>query len=234
MIIRGLFLVMFLSSVLAVISSAQTPPLQSCPRVLVTGPAGIVDPGEMFRFYVSVEPEDSSRSVTFEWEVKGGTIVSRRDGNSIDVRPEKYYNKTITATVKVIGLSEGCANIASEDAESICDPYLVIGDAALWAQYSGEAWLEERKNLDSLVDRGLKRYPNYVIYLEKSFSQEMRQQDVNTRIGQIRKYLSKVRKLPKDRFFIRLSIGNRNQTTGYLVPQNAPVLDPNYSDPCLK
>jgi hypothetical protein len=222
---------MFLCSVLSVIASAQVSPTQNCPKISVVGPAGIVDPGNIVRFSVLFDRE-VSQSTAFEWEVSGGAIVGQRDRSVIEVLPEKYFNEKTTATVKVHGLPEGCASAASEIYEAVCDPYLVM-EAALWTQYSGMSWQEERESLDSLVLKGLKSRPDNVIYLEKTFPSDMSKNDVDARIHRMKEYLTKVRKLPKNRFFIRSSIGGiRAQTTGYLVREDAPVLDPNYIDGC--
>lgn len=207
----------------------------ACPSISVTGPAGIVEPGRTVHFSVSLEPEEASRPLGFEWTVSGGAILGRQDTRALEVRPEKYFNKETTATVLVRGLPDGCAGTARESFIVVCDPYLVIsGEVSFWTQYSEVSWQEERESLDSVVLDGLKSRPRQVIYLEKTFGNGASQKDVDTQIRRIRNYLNKVRRIPRDGFFIRTSRGDRAQTNVYLVPRDAPVLNSNYLDPCLQ
>jgi hypothetical protein len=215
---------------------AQNRPSDSqCPTITVTGPAGIAEPGELLPFSVSLTPDVATQPLRFQWRVSGGAIVGRQDTRTLEVRPEKYFNKSTTVTVKVIGLPDSCPNEASEMSQTVCDPYLVLGnDVSLWNQYSDATWQEERENLDSLAIDGLKRHPQHVIYLEKTFGKEAAEKVVKARLRQISNYLNKVRRIPKSQFYIRILRGGHGRTTGYLVPPDAPVLDPKYVEPCLQ
>lgn len=219
-----------MTSVSVVIGQAETP--AKCPSISITGPAGIVQPGDLLRFTVSIHSENTTQNLAFEWNVEAGAIVSGQGTKTLEVKPEKYYNKTTIATVSVTGLPDGCPKTASESGGTVCDSYLIVGDASLWTQYSKFSWAEERSELDAIVRNGLTRYPDRVIYLEKTFEEHLPQKNVDARVRQIKTHLRKAKKLPNDRIFIRLFRGNRDRTTAYLVPFNAPVLDPNYSDPC--
>ncbi len=217
------------------ITAAQDESRSDCPTISVTGPAGITQPGDLLRFTLSIDPEQSLPDLSFEWKVEGGTIVRGQGTKRLEVRPEKYFNKATIATVKATGLPVGCPSTASEIGMTVCDPYLVIaGDVFLWTQYSTVSWMDERRKLDSIVRDGLGRYPDHVIYLEKTFEEGFPQKNVDVRVRQIKIYLQKMRKLPKDRIFIRTFRGIRDFTTAYLVPLDAPVLSPNYAEPCLQ
>ena len=82
------------------------------------------------------------------------------------------------------------------------------------------------KHLDSLAIDGLQRHPGYTIYLEKTFRKETSPNEVNASIRQINNYLNKVKRLPRNRFFIRSFRGKTVRTNGYLVPPDVPVWIP--------
>ena len=223
-------LVLIFASVVHVQSQNEK---SGCPTISVTGPAGIVQPPDLFAYTVYVDPEVSWPKIGFEWTITGGEVVGRTDTKTVKVQPDKYFGKATIASVRVQGLPEGCPNTASEMGGSVCDSYLVMeADVSFWTQYREVTWQGEQKELDSLAIDGLKRNPEHVIYLEKAFQKALPQSAVDSRIRQIRNYLSKVRKLPQSRYFIRVSRGNVNQTNGYLVPQDAPVLVSSYQNPC--
>ncbi len=86
-----------------------------CPSITVTGPAGITQQGEKFRFSGAVEG-NLPRNVAFEWAVSGGKIVDGQGTLNIKVDADWKDGASVTATLEVIGLPEGCPTSDSETA----------------------------------------------------------------------------------------------------------------------
>lgn len=207
--------------------------LAACPTLSVTGPAGIVEPGKLLRFDLSIEPKLPSKDLTFAWTVSEGTIIGGNDREFLVVRPEQYFNQTLTATVAVIGLPEGCPFTASDFFHVSCDPYLAISsDVSFWTQYYDLQWEEEKARLDAAVSDGLKRFPGRAVYIETTFDHKLSQAQLESRTRRITDHL--LMKLPANRSFVRTLRGNRTFTNIYLVPDDAPVLDPAYKEYCLQ
>lgn len=204
---------------------------EHCPTFSVTGPAGIVEPGENVSFYLSAKPEGVSKDLSFVWTVSGGKIIGRNDRPILNVRPEKYFNKDTTATVTVTGLPEGCPVTASDTFIVVCDPYLVMdANVSFWDQYFDLEWKEERPRLDAAVTDGLKRFPDRTIYIETTIDDKLSDAETEARTRRIKGYLNA--KLTADRSFTRTFRGDRNGTNVYLVPKDSPVLDPDFIDGC--
>lgn len=93
---------------LTAITAAQSVP--GCPVVAVSGPAGLVSPGEIARYSIRVDPIDSQQ-LAFNWSLSHGIIRSGQGTQEIEVvQPELC----VTATVEVSGLPENCPTIISE------------------------------------------------------------------------------------------------------------------------
>ena len=104
------FVPLLLSFLFATITiSAQVNP--QCPNISVTGPAGIIQPGEIIPFTVTVKPTESKLS--YKWAVSTGVIVDGQGTPTIKVRrgADELFP---TATVDVVGLPEDCPKIESE------------------------------------------------------------------------------------------------------------------------
>jgi hypothetical protein len=101
------FVLSFLFAALTV--SAQVNP--QCPNISVTGPAGLIQPGELIPFTVTVKPTEST--LTYKWTVDGGTITKGKDTATINVsvRPDA---SALTVSVEIGGLPDECPRTASE------------------------------------------------------------------------------------------------------------------------
>lgn len=87
-----------------------------CPSISVTGPAGIIQRGEKFVF-IGRTDGDVPKNVLFQWEVSGGKIVEGQGTLKISANAEwRLGGATITATLTVLGLPDGCPKSASETA----------------------------------------------------------------------------------------------------------------------
>lgn len=107
----ALLLFVFADSVLP--QTANT----SCPTISVTGPAGITQPGDKFQFVGTVEG-DVPKNLSFQWVVSaGGKITEGQETLNISVDAEwPSGGISITGTLNVLGLPEGCVKSASETA----------------------------------------------------------------------------------------------------------------------
>ena len=90
---------------------AQTP--ASCPTINVTGPAGVVTPGEYFYFAAELSgpvPKD----VSFSWIINDVDIIDGQGTLKIQAKfLESAVGRSVTGTIKLSGLPEGCPDSAA-------------------------------------------------------------------------------------------------------------------------
>ncbi|MCC6327943.1 MAG: hypothetical protein IT174_05465 [Acidobacteria bacterium] len=99
-----------------------------CPNISVTAPAGIVQPKEKFVFTGNLEGNVPPKAF-FNWDVTGGRIVVGQGTMKIFVDADwNAGGATITATLTVQGLPDGCPKSASETGSVIIDPSPVLID----------------------------------------------------------------------------------------------------------
>ncbi len=109
----------FFAVTVAVLSPAtigvfQTAQPTECPTIRVTGPAGIIDPGEIAKYEADLDLKGSNVTPTFRWTISTGEIVSGQGTSSIEVR--QPADSCMTVTVEVTGFPDSCPLIASETA----------------------------------------------------------------------------------------------------------------------
>lgn len=107
---------------LAIMSAAQvgsdaSMPLpshtQACPTVTVDCPTGVTEASTPVRFTANIEGADPKATLTYNWSVSTGTIISGQGTSAIIVDQAGTADRSITATVKVGGLDSSCPLIAS-------------------------------------------------------------------------------------------------------------------------
>lgn len=103
--------------------------LSKCPTISVTGPAGIVQPGNQFVFSGDLEGT-IPKYLTYVWEVSVGKITNGQGTLRISVAPDwrSDVGKTMVATLKVVGLPEGCPNSDYGSAAVLDEPRVVLFD----------------------------------------------------------------------------------------------------------
>ncbi|MEO8573378.1 MAG: hypothetical protein ABI481_05370 [Pyrinomonadaceae bacterium] len=110
----------FLLSTIALFSTyamAQS----DCPSISVNGPAGIVQVGELANYSVAIDlPPEGQLTLHYVWSVSAGTIVRGQGTTVIEVR--QPTNESVTVTVEVRGLPQGCPNSATETAAGLMAP----------------------------------------------------------------------------------------------------------------
>ncbi|HYJ91500.1 MAG TPA: hypothetical protein VEV84_09340 [Pyrinomonadaceae bacterium] len=84
----------------------------NCPTLEVTGPSGITALGGIMPFAVIVS-DPSLRKLTFAWTVSAGTIVEGQGTRVIKVRAPAGGGPSVSATVSVGGLPNGCISASS-------------------------------------------------------------------------------------------------------------------------
>lgn len=119
-----------------------------CPSITVTGPAGMISPGDAAQFSASIDGLEGSVGIGYEWSVNAGIIVEGQGTSAISVQTtSENEGMNITATVQVTGIPLGCTMSASE----------VVGVAAnvfvcgLRDEYGPVAWREEQAWLDNFM-----------------------------------------------------------------------------------
>jgi len=83
----------------------------TCPVVTVYGPPGIVLPGEIVRFSVTVNSVEEARPLTYKWSLSNGVIRSGQGTPDIEV---VLPRSDLTVTVEVGGLPQNCPSMSSD------------------------------------------------------------------------------------------------------------------------
>lgn len=96
---------------LAALSAMAQETKPECPKIEVTGPAGVVWRGEEMTFTANVV--GAGADIRYDWTVSIGRVVKGEGTASIVVVVDES-NTTVKATVEVSGLPEGCEAKASE------------------------------------------------------------------------------------------------------------------------
>ena len=93
-----------------------------CPKLTVTGPAGVTQPGEPMTIYADVTG-DKSKKYWFAWTITDSVIMGGQGTSELKARylPQAWGGR-VTASVTVRGLPRGCADSASDTFAIIVDP----------------------------------------------------------------------------------------------------------------
>jgi len=184
-----------------------------CPTVQVTGPAGIHGPGEPVKFTADVKGA-GLREVEHKWKVSQGKIVDGQGTNAITMVYDRDANGTsITATVEVSGLPEGCPNGASEII-TYCIPLVPI----LVAEGSIAVTSIDKVRLDKLAAELADR-PDSQGYLIEYFPPKTSQQAVDAKIQLVIRHLKK--SVDEARITIVTEFYEKPFTRYYIVPPGA-------------
>ena len=103
---RFIALFLFSSSLFVTLANAQ------CPEVSLMGPVSSVSVGEKLKFTLRVSNVENYPDLKYVWRATGGEIVSGQGTPSIEIRRDEFT--TLTASVKITGVPEGCTHILSE------------------------------------------------------------------------------------------------------------------------
>lgn len=82
-----------------------------CPMISVTGPSGLVSPGQLAMFSAQIDNKANNFTLEYEWSTSVGKIVTGQGTSRIEVVMPAH---SLTVTLEVKGLPSNCPNIASE------------------------------------------------------------------------------------------------------------------------
>ena len=83
-----------------------------CPSITITGPTGIVPPGEPYEFTAKLVGE-LPKNKRYLWSVSKGQILEGQGTLRIRVYHVEDNAENLTATIKVVGLLRNCTNTAA-------------------------------------------------------------------------------------------------------------------------
>lgn len=207
-------------------------PAKTCPSIGIEHRGGVVERGDHVEF--RLKNRERVGGLAFHWTVKNGKIESGQGTSTIRVLPATYFTRPVEASVRVRGLPEGCADTFEESYAVPCHPYLATSvDVSFWSEYKAVPWTSERKQLQGIFARGLRWQPEKIVYIEKGFPLNSTVRTRDAAINRIRNFVLRTLKIPRNKLYIRSRIG-RSATRLYLVPSDAPVLDPNWKESCVQ
>jgi hypothetical protein len=115
------WLILLVSSVAGI---GQVGPKASCPSFQVTGPAGILDRGDVGSFTITIENPASYR---YLWKVEsGGELVGGQGTTLVWASYDPQNWEMLSAWVEVFGLPAGCPNKATASTHFSIDPGPVL------------------------------------------------------------------------------------------------------------
>lgn len=186
-----------------------------CPTVYVTGPAGITAPGEIYWFEATVKGRDGE-TFEYDWVVSIGKITERVGKTRIGVlATREMAGLSVTATVRVKGLPDGCENVASESS-GICD---CSPEPVLLDEFSIAISKLNLPSLGAAVVE-LEDSRNSQLYIIEYFPSNTTKAVVDRKIAAIRKHLSDKHKFDLSRVTIvsAPSENDKTLTKIYKVP----------------
>lgn len=194
---------------------SQTEENPNCPVLSVSGPAGIVSPGEIMTFTATLDEKAKNYNIEYVWSVsEGNEIVGGQGTPKIEIIQKDAGGNT-TATVEIKGLPEGCPNLASENV-SYCSPisFTLIDDFSLDARRIDKA------RIDNLLNE-LQNNPNDQGYIIEYFEPKTSKASIDQKIKKLTNYIARIRRFDANRITIVRVLENENRTKFYLVPPGA-------------
>jgi hypothetical protein len=101
----------------------------ACPKIIVSGPAGITIPGEPIHFVATVDPEIPA-SAKLRWTVRKAQIIDGWGSLHIVVLSEEteVCGGSLSATLEIEGLPTGCPYEFTETLTICCPPESILID----------------------------------------------------------------------------------------------------------
>ena len=191
-------------------------PGNDCPSMSVTGPAGIVEPGETGMYVVELIGKVPP-GITFKWSLSEGGISEGQGTRSIKVvfPEQKGGVSSSTATVEVVGLSPGCPNTASETYSIVIDYIPMLLD-----EFSIGPSMVNKKALAAAAD-DLSKNANNQLYIIEYFRAGTSKKSVEKKLAMIRAYMTRSLKFDGSRITIITDVAHAPLTKIYRVPPGA-------------
>lgn len=86
--------------------------IDDCPKLVITCPDELPESGKTYVVKVRVDGANQTKKLSYKWSVSSGEIVDGQGTSTLKVRFTKPW-ESLTATVEVGGLPDGCGNTAS-------------------------------------------------------------------------------------------------------------------------
>ena len=210
---------MWVTCLTILVAAGQAASQSACPSIRITGPSGILNPGDLAMFSAGVDGVDMT-SLRFHWSVTDGTVEEGSGTSSVQVRaPKSLEVGTVRVSLKVDGLPTSCPS----ESESFA-PYGPTCILPLLLNEYGRIPIKwELAQLD-LVAHELDPSINILVFVLFS-DQDEQKAKVDTRIARIRNHLVRVRKVPPSGIVFLFGGNLGNRTAIYRVPkENAETL----------
>lgn len=220
---------LILSALAALPAAHDARARQTCPQVSIECP-DLTGDGKELTFRAVVADADPPLSLTYDWEVSGGTITSGHGTASITVDTMGFEGQSVSARLSVGGLPEGCEGDAeactSADHNSDLPVTRLVGS---FGSTNAEA---DRANLDALYD-ALQLEPGAQGYVVVYAGRRATAGEASKRGERARRYLVDEKSLEAARLVV-LDGGHRDEVTYelFVVPTGAhppslsPTVDP--------
>jgi PKD domain-containing protein len=92
--------------------ASHTAVARECPKLVITCPKEVLEFGKTYVVQVRVDGADSTKKLSYKWSVSSGKIVDGQGTPTLKVRFTDA-GESLTATVDVGGLPDGCETSAS-------------------------------------------------------------------------------------------------------------------------
>lgn len=189
----------------------------NCPTISVTGPPTVVQVGETATFTVSISGK-SIYNPQYVWSVSSGEIVEGQGTETLTVLITS--DSTVTATVDVKGLPEGCANTDSESAPMGC----LRSSPSMFDEFEISSKNPGSERLDSLISALEDRPTDSAYFLIYSHEKDSSNK-LKSRENYIRNYLRAKKIEPERLVFVTIGGDGYDLENSviriWLVPQGA-------------
>ncbi len=101
---------------------------KGCPAIMVVGPAGIIQPGDVATFKVQIDDQQRFGNLQYEWTVSGGEFLNGQGTIEIEVRAKNTWPVQMNASVHVAGLPQDCLDTAGDKVEFMLGPHPLLID----------------------------------------------------------------------------------------------------------
>lgn len=199
---------------------SQTENNPNCPVLSVSGPAGIISPGEIMTFTANLDEKAKNYNIEYVWSVSEENALVKGQGTPTIEVIQNNEGRGTTATVEIKGLPEGCPNTESEASALYCSTQPVLID-----DFSLESTRIDKARIDNLLNE-LFNNPNDQGYIIEYFEPKTSKALIDQKIKKITDYIGKIRRFDTNRITIVRASENENRTKFYLVPPGAELPAP--------
>ncbi len=179
-------------------------------------------PDEPITFAASLSKEAEKFNLEYKWTVSGGEIIEGQE--TLIVRAlQDESGKSLTLTLNVIGLPQGCENTSSESV------FICIGfTPELIGEFSTVAPRIDKAKLDYFAIR-LQNNPSAIVYIIEKFEKKTSLNTIKQKNQKIIDYLT-AKGIEKDRIVLLNTSADENLTQFISVPAGTP---PPTCDDCI-